>query len=70
MKNFGQIIGSSAIIDSVFTMNGLGTLALQSTTSKDIPVLLGFVVLTTIMTILLNLLVDISYGYFNPKIRT
>lgn len=66
----GIIIGSSAIIDSVFTMNGLGTLAVQSTLNHDIPVLLGFVVLTTLVTIILNLLVDISYGFFNPKIRT
>lgn len=65
----GVIIGSSAIIDQVFTMNGLGTLAIQSTLNKDIPVLLGFVVLTTLVTIVLNLLVDISYGFFNPKIR-
>lgn len=65
----GVIIGSSAIIDQVFTMNGLGTLAIQSTLNHDIPVLLGFVVLTTLVTIILNLLVDISYGFFNPKIR-
>lgn len=65
----GAIIGSAVIVDTIFTMNGLGTLAQQSVLSKDIPVLLGFVVLTTMVTIILNVMVDISYGYFNPKIR-
>ncbi|MGE0880348.1 MAG: ABC transporter permease [Acidimicrobiia bacterium] len=66
----GQIIGSSVIVDTIFTMNGLGSLAMASVLSGDIPVLLGFVVLTTLVTITMNVLVDISYGYFNPKIRT
>ena len=65
----GQIIGSSVIVDTIFTMNGLGSLAMASVLSGDIPVLLGFVVLTTLVTITMNVLVDISYGYFNPKIR-
>ena len=65
----GVIIGSSAIVDQIFLMNGLGSLALEATRNKDIPILLGFVVLTTIVTILINVMVDISYGYFNPKVR-
>lgn len=66
----GALIGSAAIVDSIFLLNGLGSLALGATRGKDIPVLLAFVVLTTIVTILINVLVDISYGYFNPKVRT
>jgi peptide/nickel transport system permease protein len=66
----GVIIGSSAIVDSIFLMNGLGSLVLEATRNKDIPILLGFIILTTVVTILINVLVDISYGYFNPKVRT
>jgi peptide/nickel transport system permease protein len=66
----GVTIGCSAIVDSIFLMNGLGSLVLEATRNKDIPILLGFIILTTVVTILINVLVDISYGYFNPKVRT
>jgi peptide/nickel transport system permease protein len=64
-----QMLGGAVVIDQVFVLNGLGTLAVTSTFSGDIPVLLGLIVLTTTVVIGVNLLVDISYGYFNPKVR-
>jgi peptide/nickel transport system permease protein len=64
-----QMLGGAVVIDQVFVLNGLGTLAVTSTFSGDIPVLLGLIVLTTTVVIAVNLLVDISYGYFNPKVR-
>ncbi len=64
-----QMLGGAVVIDQVFVLNGLGTLAVSSTLAGDIPVLLGLVVLATSVVIAVNLLVDISYGYFNPKVR-
>lgn len=65
-----QLLGGAVIIEYVFYINGLGSLTIQSVLSGDIPVLLALVVLTTLVVITINLLVDVSYGYFNPKIRT
>jgi peptide/nickel transport system permease protein len=65
-----QLLGGAVVIDQVFVLNGLGTLAVASTLAGDIPVLLGLVVLATSVVIFVNLVVDISYGYFNPKVRT
>lgn len=64
-----QLLGGAVVIDQVFVLNGLGTLAVESTLAGDIPVLLGLVVFAAIVVIGVNLLVDISYGYFNPKVR-
>ena len=46
------------------------SLAIDSVLNRDVPVLLGFVLFTTTVVVVVNLLVDISYGYFNPKVRT
>lgn len=63
-----QMLGGAVVIDQVFVLNGLGTLAVTSTLAGDVPVLLGLIVAMTIAVIAVNLLVDISYGYFNPKV--
>ncbi len=64
-----QMLGGTVTIELVFNINGLGRLAVNSTLSHDIPVLLGLVVVTTLVVLVINVLVDISYGYFNPKVR-
>lgn len=68
-SRFAQVLGGTVAIETVFNLAGLGTLAVNSVLGRDIPVLLGLVVLTTGIVLVVNLLVDISYGYFNPKVR-
>lgn len=64
------LLGGAVAVEQVFGFNGLGTVAVSSTLAGDLPVLLGLTMLATTIVILSNLLVDISYGYFNPKVRT
>jgi peptide/nickel transport system permease protein len=64
-----QLLGGTVTIELVFNINGIGRLAINSTLNHDIPVLLGLVVVTTLVVLAINVLVDISYGYFNPKVR-
>ena len=61
---------ASVTIEIIYNMRGLGSLAVDSVLNRDIPVLLGFVLFSTTVVVVVNLLVDISYGYFNPKVRT
>ncbi len=65
-----EVLGGTVTIEIIYGMPGLGSLAVDSVLNHDIPVLLGFVLFTTTVVVLVNLLVDISYGYFNPKVRT
>lgn len=65
-----QLLGGTVIIESVFSLPGIGALALSSTLNRDVPVMLAIVVMTTLVVVVINLLVDISYFYFNPKLRT
>lgn len=64
-----EVLGGAVTIEIIYSMPGLGSLAVNSVQNHDIPVLLGFVLFTTVVVVLVNLLVDISYGYFNPKVR-
>lgn len=64
-----QLLGGTVTIESLFFMNGIGTLAIRSTFQRDVPVLLGLVVVLTLVVILINLIVDASYSFFNPRTR-
>ncbi|SHL08141.1 peptide/nickel transport system permease protein [Pseudonocardia thermophila] len=65
-----EIIGGAVVIETVFSLPGLGPLMVQSVLGGDVPVILGIVVLTMLWVALFNLLTDLSYLYLNPKART
>jgi peptide/nickel transport system permease protein len=65
----GILVGGAAIIEKVFGIAGVGSLAVDSVFSRDLPLVQGVVVVTTIAVLVVNLLVDVSYGYFNPRVR-
>jgi peptide/nickel transport system permease protein len=63
------LIGGAVIIEQVFGMPGLGSVALKAILERDFPVIQAFVVVITLFVLVINLIVDISYAYFNPKVR-
>ncbi|MCS5735726.1 ABC transporter permease [Herbiconiux daphne] len=66
---FVGLLGGTVIVEQVFSLPGIGFLAVQSTTRGDLPVVLGVVVFTVIMVILINLAIDVLVGWLNPKAR-
>lgn len=64
-----EVLAGSVTIEMIYNMPGLGRTAVEAVQGRDVPVLLGFVLFSTMIVVLVNLLVDISYGYFNPKVR-
>jgi ABC-type dipeptide/oligopeptide/nickel transport system permease component len=66
----GFLIGGAVVIESVFAWPGIGRLALQSATQRDLPVIHAFVVLTAIGVVLINLLVDIAVLLLDPRRRS
>lgn len=64
-----RLLGGTVIVEQIFAMNGLGSLAVRSVFLRDLPVLLGVALTTAIIVLLVNLIVDMSYGYFDPKVR-
>ena len=65
----GRLLAGSVIVETVFARQGIGQLAIDSINTKDYPVVQGVILLTAIAYVVANLLVDISYGFLNPRIR-
>ncbi len=66
---FGGMLAGAPITETVFNWPGLGRLFVQATTKLDFPVIMGITVVITIMTLIANLITDITYGYIDPRIR-
>jgi peptide/nickel transport system permease protein len=63
------IMGGAVIVEVIFSLPGLGTLLVNSVTFKDYPQIQGLVLFFALIVVLMNLLVDISYSYLDPRIR-
>ena len=64
-----NLVGGSVLIEQVFNIPGMGRLMVSSVFNKDFLVVQGCILVIALAVCLANLLVDISYGYFDPKIR-
>ena len=63
------LIGGSVIMESVFTLPGMGLRMLVALSDRDIPVVMGIMVIIALVVIVANLLVDIAYSLVDPRIR-
>jgi peptide/nickel transport system permease protein len=63
------IVGGSPIIETVFSIPGMGRLAVEGLFSQDYPVVQGVLLFMGTVTLTANLLVDLSYGWLDPRIR-
>jgi peptide/nickel transport system permease protein len=65
----GSLLGGSVVVESVFGLPGIGLLILNAIGMRDYPIVQGAVLFTAVMFMLTNLLVDVLYGYLDPRIR-
>jgi len=63
------LIGGSVIVETVFAIPGMGQLMVQSVFQRDYPVIMGNLVIVSVLTLLANLVADLSYGLVDPRIR-
>lgn len=67
--SFGTMLGGSTIVESIFTWPGVGKMAVDSITSRDYPVIQGYVVWMALIFLFINALVEISYSLLDPRLR-
>ncbi|MTD52733.1 ABC transporter permease [Amycolatopsis pithecellobii] len=67
---FVHLLSGTVLVETVFGLPGLGGLAVQATTQHDMPMIQGAAVYFTLIVVVVNLLIDITYGWLNPKART
>jgi peptide/nickel transport system permease protein len=63
------LIGGAVIFETIFSIPGMGQLFYQSTMSRDYPTIMGILVIGAILTLVGNLLADISYALVDPRVR-
>jgi peptide/nickel transport system permease protein len=65
-----QLVGGAVIVEEIFGWPGLGRLAMSAIYSRDFPVIQGIVLTFCLIVIVTNILVDISYAFINPRVRS
>jgi peptide/nickel transport system permease protein len=63
------LVGGAVITESVFNLQGLGYLAINSALNQDLPIVLGVVLVGCVAVVLANLIVDILYAFIDPRVR-
>ncbi len=67
---FGQLLGGAVLTEKIFSYPGLGTIMVDAIYQKDTPQILGSVCFVALTFTIINLLVDILYGFIDPRIKT
>ena len=63
------LLAGTVVVERVFAIPGLGNIFIQSVLNRDEPLILGIVAFLSILIMVFNLIVDISYGFLDPRIR-
>ncbi len=67
--DISALLGGTVLVESVFGMPGVGTLIIQGLRSKDVPIVMASVIFMSFTAGIINLIVDISYAYIDPRIK-
>jgi len=67
--SFGGLLGGAVLTETVFALPGVGTQLVTAILARDYPVVQAFTVIIAVIFVVVNLIVDISYAYLDPRIR-
>lgn len=67
--NLGRLIGGTVIVETLFSFPGLGQLVSMSITTRDMITVQGTVAFIAVAYVLINMCVDVSYGFLDPRVR-
>ena len=65
----GQLLGGAVVTETIFAWPGLGRLTVQALLNRDFPVVMAAVSFTSVVYTLMNLVVDLAYGWLDPRVR-
>lgn len=67
--NIGELLAGTVVIETVFSRQGIGRIVADAIMTKDLPVIQGVVFFSAIVYVVINLLVDLSYSFIDPRVR-
>jgi len=65
----GALLSGAVLTETIFSLAGVGTMLFEAITARDFPIIQGFTVVIAAGYVVINLIVDISYAYLDPRIR-
>lgn len=65
----GNLISGTVVMETIFTLPGIGRLLIDSITQRDYPVVQTLIILITVLTVMINLITDLCYRLFDPRIK-
>ncbi len=65
----GGLLSGAVLTETVFVLPGVGTMLVQAILARDYPVVTGFTLVIALIFIFVNMVVDLSYAYLDPRIR-
>ena len=63
------LIGGAIVMEQIFVLPGMGLLMIEAINQRDYPIVTGLMLIIGVVILLINLVVDLSYGYLDPKVR-
>ncbi|MEH7333165.1 nickel ABC transporter permease [Neobacillus drentensis] len=66
---FGSLLGGTVLVESIFAINGLGRMIVDAIRMRDLPMVQGGVLMASLIFVIVNLLVDVFYRFFNKRIE-
>ena len=66
---FGRLLAGTVIIETIFTIPGMGRLLIEATTHRDYPTIQAIIVIIAVLILVLNVVMDVMYAWLNPRIR-
>ncbi|MBI3964073.1 MAG: ABC transporter permease [Chloroflexi bacterium] len=66
---FGHLLGGTVVIETVFNLPGMGLLLIDSIARRDYPITQAVIVFIALLTVAINLIVDLTYSWLDPRIR-
>jgi peptide/nickel transport system permease protein len=67
--SLGGLLGGAVLTETVFNLSGVGRILYESITARDYGIVQGFTVVIAVFFVAINLIVDVSYAYLDPRIR-
>ena len=68
--DFAGLLGGAIITESVFSLPGMGRMSIRAVGDSDLPVLVGTTMVAALFIVTANVIVDISYGFLDPRVRS
>lgn len=65
----GELLAGAILTETVFSLPGVGTAMVNGILARDYPVVQGFTIMIAIIFVVVNLVIDLSYAYLDPRIR-